>query len=60
MFESLLTTLGLLLIIEGIGPTLFPNRWRSYLSKIAKEHPNNLRIMGVVMLLLGSLLLTMK
>lgn len=25
--------LGLVLIIEGIGPMLFPNKWRSYLKK---------------------------
>jgi uncharacterized protein YjeT (DUF2065 family) len=29
--------LGLVLIIEGIGPMLFPNKWRSYLQKIAEQ-----------------------
>ncbi len=57
MTEILLTAIALVLIIEGIGPALFPNRWKSYLLRIAKEPVVNLRTMGMVMLLLGIALL---
>ncbi|MBL0710782.1 MAG: DUF2065 domain-containing protein [Colwellia sp.] len=60
MTETFLTVLGLVLIIEGIGPALFPNRWRNYLLRITKEPIGNLRSMGMVMLLLGIVLLALK
>lgn len=60
MTETLLTAFGLVLIIEGTGPALFPNRWRNYLLRIAKEPVANLRTMGMVMLLLGLVLLALK
>ncbi len=60
MTEILLTAIGLVFIIEGIGPALFPNRWKNYLLRIAKEPAANLRALGMVMLLLGIALLTFK
>jgi uncharacterized protein YjeT (DUF2065 family) len=59
MTETLLTALGLVLIIEGTGPALFPNRWRNYLLRIAKESAGSLRTMGMTMLLLGLALLVL-
>jgi len=55
--ETFLTALGLVLIIEGMGPALFPKRWRNYLLRITKEPLNNLRTMGLVMLTLGIIIL---
>ncbi|MCW8832522.1 MAG: DUF2065 domain-containing protein [Colwellia sp.] len=60
MTDILLTAIALVLIIEGTGPALFPNRWRSYLLRIAKEPATSLRTIGMVMLLLGSVLLVLK
>ena len=57
MTETILTALGIVLIIEGVGPALFPNRWRNYLLRVAKESAGNLRTMGMIMLLLGFTLL---
>jgi uncharacterized protein YjeT (DUF2065 family) len=53
MSDTLFMVLGLVLIIEGIGPALFPNRWQNYLLRIAKESPNNIRTLGLVMLTVG-------
>lgn len=45
---------ALLLIVEGIGPLLFPNRWQVYLRKLATEPAQNLRQLGLVLVLAGS------
>lgn len=57
MTDIFFTALGLVFIIEGIGPALFPNRWRNYLLRITKEPLHNLRYMGLVMLALGTSIL---
>ncbi|MDX2368572.1 MAG: DUF2065 domain-containing protein, partial [Colwellia sp.] len=31
MTDTLLLAFGLVLIIEGVAPALFPNKWRAYL-----------------------------
>lgn len=53
MTESLLLAFGLVLIIEGFAPALFPNKWRSYLLKIAEQSVEDIRNIGVVILVLG-------
>ncbi|WP_051685925.1 DUF2065 domain-containing protein [Rheinheimera texasensis] len=45
---------AMLLIVEGIGPLLFPNRWQAYLRKLATEPAQNLRQLGLVLVLAGS------
>jgi hypothetical protein len=45
---------AMLLIVEGIGPLLFPNRWLAYLRKLATEPAQNLRQLGLVLVLAGS------
>mgnify|MGYP001022728059 CR=1 FL=1 len=44
--EWLLPALALVLIIEGIGPLLFPNKWRNYLLQISQQPSNQLRQIG--------------
>lgn len=60
MLETWLTAVGLVLIIEGAGPALFPNRWRNYLQRVAKEPISNIRTIGMTMLLLGIVLLVLE
>jgi len=57
MTDTICLVLGLVLIIEGIGPALFPNRWKNYLLRITKESPSNLRTLGLVMLIFGIIFL---
>jgi len=53
MTEIMLTAFGLVLIIEGVGPALFPNKWRNYLLKIAEQPIKDIRNIGVVILAIG-------
>lgn len=49
---------ALLLIVEGIGPFAFPNRWRLTLQQLSQLPERSLRILGLVMMIAGLLLLT--
>ena len=48
--------LAMVLIIEGIGPLLFPNKWRNYLLQISQQPSNQLRQIGGVLVIFGTLL----
>jgi uncharacterized protein YjeT (DUF2065 family) len=52
-----LPALAMVLIIEGVGPLLFPNKWRNYLLQISQQPSNQLRQIGGVLVILGALLL---
>lgn len=54
MPDWLWPALALLLIVEGVGPLLFPNRWQAYLRRLATEPAQNLRQLGLVLVLAGS------
>lgn len=45
--------LALVLIIEGIGPLLFPDRWRLYLLQVSQHPSNKLRQLGGVLVVTG-------
>jgi uncharacterized protein YjeT (DUF2065 family) len=49
--------LALVLILEGVGPLLFPNKWRAYLTKIAEQPVAQLQQLGGLLVLAGVLLL---
>lgn len=55
--ELLLTAVAIAFIIEGLIPALFPNKWRSYVLKIAQESPNNIRTIGLTGVCFGALIL---
>ena len=55
--DWLLPALALVLIVEGIGPLLFPNKWRNYLLQVSQQPSNQLRQMGGVLVIIGMLLL---
>lgn len=48
---------GLVLILEGIGPLLFPRGWQHYLRKIAAEPAASVRQMGAILVGAGCLML---
>lgn len=56
MVDTLLLAFGLVLIVEGIAPTLFPNKWKNYLAKLAEYSAGEIRNIGVVILALGLLI----
>ena len=57
MENNLLIAFGLFLILEGILPALFPNRWRAYLLKLLDQPIESIRIMGTITVLVGALII---
>lgn len=55
--DWLLPALALVLIIEGLGPLLFPNKWRRYLLQVSQQPSNQLRQIGGVLVVFGAILL---
>ncbi|WP_372832659.1 DUF2065 domain-containing protein [Pontibacterium sp.] len=47
----------LMLVLEGIIPFLYPQRWRNLVQQLALVDNRTLRIMGLVSMLLGTLIL---
>jgi len=56
--DSLLTALGLVLIIEGLLPLLMPQAWRDTFQRLIVLKDGQLRFIGLVSVL-GGFLLTM-
>jgi uncharacterized protein YjeT (DUF2065 family) len=56
MLSTLLMAFAIALIIEGLIPALFPNKWRSYVLKLANEPVNTIRQIGLFLLLIGTML----
>ena len=57
MIETLFMALALALIIEGLIPALFPNKWRNYVLKLAEESTSSIRNIGVSLIILGVFIL---
>ncbi|AEE21097.1 DUF2065 domain-containing protein [Paraglaciecola chathamensis] len=53
MLNTLLIAFALVLIIEGIGPMLFPNKWRNYLQQMVEQPVNQLRSIGGTLVTIG-------
>lgn len=58
MWEELGRAFCLLLVLEGILPFLYPTRWRRLVASLATISDRQLRIMGLVSMLVGVGLLT--
>ena len=57
MLEYWLAALGLMLLLEGMMPFLFPGIWRETLSKLAQLKDGQMRFIGLVLMLSGLLLI---
>ena len=57
MITTLLMALAIALIIEGLIPALFPNKWRAYVLKLANEPVSAIRQIGILLVLIGAVLL---
>ncbi len=57
MWEILVKALCLVLIFEGMFPFISPHGWRRAIATIAQLKDEQLRIMGLVAMAIGSLLL---
>jgi uncharacterized protein len=56
-FQVLMLALGFVLVLEGIGPLLFPNKWRRYLQEISEQNQTVLRRLGGALVTAGIVLL---
>ncbi|HEX3634905.1 DUF2065 domain-containing protein [Paraburkholderia fungorum] len=54
---SLLLAIALMLIIEGMFPFVFPSAWRETFRKIAERPSHQIRIGGLIVMVLGLILL---
>ena len=54
---TLLTALGLLLVLEGLMPLLLPQAWRDTFRRIMALKDGQLRFMGLMSVILGLVLI---
>lgn len=57
MWSDLLVALALLLVIEGLMPSISPGRWRETMKMIVQMDDRALRILGLVSMISGALML---
>lgn len=57
MLEYLLMAFGLMLVLEGMMPFLFPSAWRETLRKLTQFQDGQLRFLGLTLMLSGLLLI---
>lgn len=55
MTDTLVLAFGLVLILEGLAPALFPNKWKNYLLKLAEQPTSDIRNIGIFILALGTI-----
>jgi uncharacterized protein YjeT (DUF2065 family) len=55
--DDLWVALFLLLVIEGMMPFLYPEKWQNWLRQVVEAEPSVLRWVGFAMMISGSLLL---
>lgn len=56
MFKSLLLSLGLVLVLEGILPFLAPSKWRRTILLLGSQKNHFLRWMGFILMVSGALI----
>ncbi|KAB7699653.1 DUF2065 domain-containing protein [Plesiomonas shigelloides] len=59
MNQSIWLALGLVLIIEGLGPMLWPERWRSMVTLLAAQPQTMLRRIGGALVVAGVVIYVM-
>jgi len=47
--ELFWTSLALVLLLEGIGPLVFPTQWQNYLRRLSSEPISSVRQVGAVL-----------
>jgi len=54
MWQDVLTAICLMLIIEGMIPFLYPNRWKNAVKRLAELDNRSMRLMGLASMLIGA------
>ena len=53
MSEEWLIAMGLVLVLEGLVPTLAPKAWKKMVCDMSSRSDGQLRMIGLVLMLLG-------
>lgn len=53
MLDTLLTALGLMLILEGLLPMISPRKWRRLFEQMLRLEEGQIRFFGMLMVVLG-------
>ena len=53
MNKAIWLALGLVLILEGLGPLLAPRGWRDMVSQLSRQNDNTLRRIGGCLVVAG-------
>ena len=53
MLDTLLTALGLVLILEGLLPMISPRKWRSLFEQMLQLQEGQIRFFGMLMVVFG-------
>ncbi|UGA55048.1 DUF2065 domain-containing protein [Vibrio sp. VB16] len=56
MSNSIWVALGLVLVVEGIGPLLAPQGWRSMVAQLSEQSDNQLRRIGGCLVVAGAVI----
>lgn len=59
MSESIWLAVGLVLIVEGIGPLVAPNGWRNMVAQLSEQPNNQLRRIGGSLVVAGAVIAIM-
>lgn len=54
MWQELLTALCLMLIIEGMLPFLYPNRWKDAVRRLSDMDSGSMRVLGLISMVIGA------
>lgn len=52
-FQLFMLAIALVLILDGVGPLLFPNKWRRYLNELSNQNQHILRRIGGALVTAG-------
>ncbi|MDB1122335.1 DUF2065 domain-containing protein [Vibrio algarum] len=56
MSNSIWLAIGLVLVVEGLGPLLAPQGWRSMVSQLSEQPDNQLRRIGGCLVVAGAVI----
>ena len=57
MLPEIVRAFGLVLVIEGVMPFMYPRRWRNLVALLATVNDKSLRIMGLISMAIGVVLM---
>jgi len=57
MWHEIITSIALLLIIEGMIPFISPGSYKKFVVRMSKLNDYNLRLIGLISIIIGVLIL---